>query len=124
MRLEDTPAFLNFPGENGHVRYGEGLFVGYRWYDAREVTVSFPFGHGLSYTTFEYSGLQVTADDEGLLARLTVTNTGGRDGREVVQVYVGLPGSSVVRAPRELKAFAKVWVRRGAVPDVELRRGP
>lgn len=108
LRLEDTPAYLDFPGEFGHVRYGEGLFVGYRWYDARDAAVHYPFGHGLSYTTFEYSGLEVAADADGLTARITVTNTGDRAGREVVQLYTGLAGSKVQRAPRELKGFASV----------------
>ncbi len=66
VRLADSPAYLDFPGEHSHVRYGEGLFVGYRWYDARELDVAFPFGHGLSYTTFEYADASVSADDEGL----------------------------------------------------------
>src|SRR6478736_2825096 len=76
LRLEDTPAFLNFPGEDGHVRYGEGLFVGYRWYEARRMQVAFPFGHGLSYTTFGYgdAAAAVTADGD-VEVRITVTNT-------------------------------------------------
>ncbi len=93
VRLQDSPAFLDFPGERGHVRYGEGLFVGYRWYDARELEVAFPFGHGLSYTTFDYSGLSLAADEGGVDVTLTVTNTGSRDGREVVQAYVSLAES-------------------------------
>ncbi|WP_094980750.1 glycoside hydrolase family 3 C-terminal domain-containing protein [Rhodococcus pyridinivorans] len=112
IRLEDTPAHTNFPGEHGHVRYGEGLFVGYRSYDARRLDVSFPFGHGLSYTTFEYSDAAVESDGD-LKVHVTVTNTGGRAGAEVVQVYVGAPGSSVARAPRELKGFAKVRLDSG-----------
>lgn len=120
VRLADSPAFLDFPGEASHVRYGEGLFVGYRWYDARELEVSFPFGHGLSYTTFAYSDASVTTDASGLTVRVTVTNTGERDGAEVVQVYTSLPGSAVVRAPRELKGFAKVSLAAGASREVEV----
>lgn len=112
VRIEDTAAFGNFPGEHGHVRYGEGLHVGYRWYDARQLEVSYPFGFGLSYTTFDYSDAAVTTDG-GLAVTVTVTNTGDRDGSEVVQVYVGLPGSAVARAPRELKGFAKVHLAVG-----------
>ncbi|WP_138842339.1 glycoside hydrolase family 3 C-terminal domain-containing protein [Rhodococcus pyridinivorans] len=112
IRLEDTPAHTNFPGEHGHVRYGEGLFVGYRSYDARRLDVSFPFGHGLSYTTFEYSDAAVESDGD-LTVHVTVTNTGGRAGAEVVQVYAGAPGSSVARAPRELKGFTKVRLDSG-----------
>ena len=121
VRLADGPAYLDFPGEHGHVRYGEGLFVGYRWYDARELEVSFPFGHGLSYTTFAYSDASVTADAAGLDVRVTVTNTGDRDGAEVVQVYTSVPGSAVVRAPRELKGFAKVAVAAGESREVSVR---
>ena len=75
-RLQDSPAYLDFPGEHGHVRYGEGIFVGYRWYDARDLDVAYPFGHGLSYTTFAYSDLSVTAHAGGLTVSLTVANTG------------------------------------------------
>ncbi|MCD1571495.1 glycoside hydrolase family 3 C-terminal domain-containing protein [Agromyces mediolanus] len=120
LRLADTPAYLDFPGEFGHVRYGEGLFVGYRWYDARDAAVHFPFGHGLSYTSFAYSALDVSADANGIAARVTVTNTGERDGREVVQLYTGLAGSAVQRAPRELKAFASVELAAGESRVVEL----
>ncbi|MCX7522906.1 glycoside hydrolase family 3 C-terminal domain-containing protein [Microbacterium sp. STN6] len=121
VRLADSPAYLDFPGEHGHVRYGEGLFVGYRWYDAREARVSYPFGHGLSYTTFEYSNARVEADASGLVVRVTVANTGGRDGAEVVQVYTSLPVSAVARAPRELKGFAKVALAAGSSREVEIR---
>ncbi|MEU5757383.1 glycoside hydrolase family 3 C-terminal domain-containing protein [Nocardia sp. NPDC047648] len=106
VRLQDTPAYLNFPGENSHVRYGEGLYVGYRWYDSREMDVCYPFGHGLSYTTFDYSDLTLTASEAGITVRVGVTNTGSRAGREVVQVYTALPGSSVTRPARELKGVA------------------
>lgn len=118
-RLEDTPAFLNFPGEEGHVRYGEGLFVGYRWYDARRLEVEYPFGHGLSYTTFEYGAASASTTAAGdIEVRVTVTNSGGRAGREVVQVYTSLPGSRVQRAPRELKGFASVELAAGEAREV------
>lgn len=119
LRLEDTPAYLNFPGEEGHVRYGEGLFVGYRWYDARRMEVAYPFGHGLSYTSFAYGEATVTgAADGDLVVRVTVTNTGDRAGREVVQVYTSLPASQVQRAPRELKGFASVELAPGESREV------
>ncbi len=120
-RLQDAPSFLDFPGELGHVRYGEGVFVGYRGYDERGQAVTYPFGHGLSYTTFDYSGFGVEVDADGnLRVRVTVTNTGARDGREVVQVYSSKPESVVARPPRELRAFANVTVRAGESRDVEL----
>ncbi len=120
VRLEDTPAFLNFPGEAGHVRYGEGLFVGYRYYDSRDAAVDFAFGHGLSYTTFEYSGVSAVQSEVGLEVTLTIANTGTRDGREVAQVYVGVPGSAVARPVRELKGFASVEVAAGASREVTI----
>ncbi|WP_341956463.1 glycoside hydrolase family 3 C-terminal domain-containing protein [Microbacterium sp. LWH13-1.2] len=121
VRLEDNPSFGNFPGEFGHVRYGEGVLVGYRWYDAKGLDVTFPFGHGLSYTTFSYGETSVTADADGdIMVRVDVTNTGARDGREIVQVYVAPVASSVQRAPRELKAFASVALAAGETRAVEL----
>jgi beta-glucosidase len=114
LRLQDTPSYLNFPGELGVVRYGEGVFVGYRGYDVRGQEVSYPFGHGLSYTSFGYTDLDVTVGDEqDVTVSATVTNTGSRAGKEVVQVYVGPPASAVARPVRELKAFTKVALEPG-----------
>ncbi|MBU2665171.1 beta-glucosidase [Actinoplanes bogorensis] len=108
LKLADHPSHLDFPGENGHVRYGEGLHVGYRGFDAREQEVAYPFGFGLSYTTFEYGQVTATVTGDTIALSVPVTNTGGVDGREIVQVYVSKPGSRVQRSPRELKAFAAV----------------
>ncbi|KRB36678.1 glycoside hydrolase family 3 C-terminal domain-containing protein [Microbacterium sp. Root180] len=120
-RLEDTPAFLDFPGEFSHVRYGEGLFVGYRWYDARGMDVAFPFGHGLSYTTFGYGDAAAAVNADGdVEVTVAVTNTGDRAGREVVQVYTSLPGGAVQRPVRELKAFASVALEPGETEVVTL----
>jgi beta-glucosidase len=120
-RIQDTPAFLNFPGEHSHVLYGEQIFVGYRWYDAREIEVTYPFGHGLSYTTFGYDGLRLTAGEEGIEARLTVTNTGARAGREIVQVYAGMPASAVTRPPRWLAGFTVVDLEPGESREAVVR---
>jgi beta-glucosidase len=119
-RLQDTPAYLDFPGELSHVRYGEGLFVGYRYYDARDMDVSYPFGHGLSYTTFAYADLTATAGEGGIHLTVEVTNTGDRAGREVVQAYSSLPGSAFVRPRRELKGFAVVDLEPGQAKTVHL----
>jgi len=124
LRLADCPSYLNFPGEEGHVRYGEGVFVGYRGYDALDRPVAYPFGHGLSYCTFSYQHLRITctgAADTGDLAvtvRCTIANTGERSGQEVVQVYVGDPAAAVARPPRELRAFAKIGLEPGAEREV------
>ena len=120
LKLADHPSHLDFPGENGHVRYGEGLHIGYRGFDAREQEVAYPFGFGLSYTTFAYGAARAVATGTGIEVRVPVTNTGSRDGREVVQVYVSLPGSRVRRVPRELKAFASVPIAAGGTAEVVL----
>ncbi|TLQ01111.1 beta-glucosidase [Nesterenkonia salmonea] len=121
-RLEDVPSYLHFPGDQGRVSYGEGLYVGYRGFDAQKTDVLLPFGHGLSYTSFDYTSLEVAETDTGVEVKVQVTNTGPRQGREVVQVYVGKPDSSVARAPQELKGFASVELEPGetttAVVDV------
>lgn len=124
VRLEDTPAYLNFPGERGRVRYGEGLYIGYRWYDARRIPVRFPFGYGLSYTTFEYSGAAVSAktfrDTDGVVVTVDVTNTGGTAGSEVVQVYVSDREAGLSRPVKELKGFARVDLQPGETRTVSI----
>ncbi|MEU1515161.1 glycoside hydrolase family 3 C-terminal domain-containing protein [Streptomyces sp. NPDC005811] len=121
LRLEDTPSFLNFPGEAGQVRHGEGVMVGYRHYESVGRAVRYPFGHGLSYTTFETDALSVdvTGDDTATV-RLRVTNTGERTGKHVVQVYVATTAGRVRRPARELRAFTKVELRPGESRIVEL----
>jgi beta-glucosidase len=122
--LADTPAFLNWPGECGKVSYGEGLFIGYRYYDARALAVSFPFGHGLSYTTFSYSQARTSAstfrDVDGVTISVDVTNSGEVAGKEVVQVYVHDRASSLVRPPKELKGFVKVELQPGETKTVSI----
>jgi len=124
LRLEDTPAYINFPGENGQVRYGEGMFIGYRYYDAKAAPVLFPFGHGLSYTTFAYSNAQVSAqnfrDVDGVTVSVDVTNTGAVAGKEIVQVYVHDRKASLVRPVKELKGFAKVELQPGETKTVSI----
>jgi beta-glucosidase len=124
VRLEDTPAYLDFPGDGDIVRYGERLFIGYRWYDARDLPVAFPFGHGLSYTTFEYrnahaSRASFAASDEITVA-VDVVNTGSRSGSEVVQLYVQDVAASVRRPDKELKGFARVWLEPGEARTVHV----
>ena len=124
LKLADTPAYLNFPGGHGEVRYGEGLFIGYRYYDAKEVPVLFPFGHGLSYTTFAYSNPRASAasfkDVDGVTVLVDVTNTGDVAGKEIVQLYVHDQQARLVRPPKELKGFAKVALEPGETKTVTL----
>ncbi|WIY00993.1 glycoside hydrolase family 3 C-terminal domain-containing protein [Amycolatopsis mongoliensis] len=124
LRLEDTPAFLDFPGENGHVRYSEGIHVGYRYYDTRKIDVDFPFGHGLSYTEFRYDDLAVTVHDLADPVAMTVSselaNTGDRTGAEVIQVYIGDRTGLVVTPEQELRAFTKVWLAPGEARRVSI----
>lgn len=120
LRLEDTPSYLDFPGELGHTRYGEGVHVGYRWYDGRRLGVRYPFGHGLSYTHFSYRDLEVRAGAQRVTVSFTLTNTGPVAGREVAQVYASLPLSVVRRAPRELRGFASVELESGESRRIEI----
>ena len=125
LKLSDTPAYLNWPGGAGKVCYGEGLFIGYRYYDARELPVLFPFGHGLSYTTFAYNNARASAqtfrDVDGLTVTVDVTNTGGMAGKEIVQVYVRDRASGLVRPAKELKGFAKVALQPGETQPVAIK---
>jgi len=124
LRLEETPAYINYPGENGQVRYGEGMFIGYRYYDAKAAPVLFPFGYGLSYTTFAYGKATVDAttfrDVDGVTVTLDVTNTGSVAGKEVVQLYVHDRQSKLVRPVKELKGFAKVDLEAGETKSVSI----
>ena len=121
-KLSDNPSYLFYGGEKNDTDYREGIFVGYRYYDRKEMDVLFPFGHGLSYTTFEYSDLWLSAneirDDETVTATVTVKNTGSRPGKTVVQLYVSDVESTPIRPVRELKGFEKVELRPGETKQV------
>lgn len=116
IKYEDTPAFRYFPGAERNSEYRESLFVGYRYYDTSKVRVQYPFGYGLSYTSFAYSRLEVT--NEGV--SFTLKNTGPRDGAEVAQLYVGCWDGAVFRPDKELKGFKKVFLKRGESARVEI----
>lgn len=100
--------------------YAEGIFVGYRWYDTKHVPVQYPFGHGLSYTTFNYSNLQVKADNKKLYVELNLSNTGKRSGEEVVQIYVSRPNSKIERPLKELKGFQRVALQADESKSVKV----
>ncbi|MEK4008704.1 glycoside hydrolase family 3 C-terminal domain-containing protein [Paenibacillus sp. FSL H3-0333] len=127
VQLSQTPSYINFPGEGDKVEYREGLFVGYRYYDKVEIEPLFPFGHGLSYTTFEYSELQLNkkeiTDSEEVIVSVKVKNTGGRAGKEIVQLYVQDIVSSVIRPVKELKAFEKIELAPGEEKRVIFKLG-
>jgi beta-glucosidase len=124
-RFEDSPAYGHYPGENLRVDYAEGIYVGYRHFDTRNVEPAFPFGFGLSYTTFEYSGLRVTPGktdgNRPVEVSLQVKNTGTRAGAEVVQLYVHDGHSKVDRPLRELKGFARIELKAGEAKTVSFK---
>ena len=121
-KLSDNPSFLNFPGVEGVVDYAEGVFIGYRYYDKKEMDVLFPFGHGLSYTCFAYSDLRLDqtemGDTDTLALRCKVKNVGAVPGKEVVELYVKNAPSDVARPIRELRGFAKVELQPGEEKEV------
>lgn len=127
-RLEDNPAYINYPGEHGHVRYGEGIYIGYRYYDKKDVEPLFPFGFGLSYTKFAYDDLHLSSAELGpgerLTVAVTVTNTGDVTGRDIVQVYVRDREASVSRPEKELKGFASVTLEPGERREVRVELDP
>lgn len=122
VKLSDNPSYLYYGGEGNEADYREGVFVGYRYYDKKEMPVLFPFGYGLSYTTFACTDLHLSAgkitDRETLTATVKVTNTGSRTGKAVIQLYVGDQKSTVLRPVRELKGFEKVELQPGESRDV------
>ncbi len=123
LRLQHNPSHLFFPGQNREVTYREGIYVGYRYYDTKSMEVMFPFGHGLSYTTFEYSNLLVDkkefSDSDTLKIRCAILNTGDCAGAEVVQLYVRDVESTLPRPIKELKGFAKINLEPGEQQQVE-----
>ena len=122
LALEDTPCYAYYPGTGRTAEYRESLFVGYRYYDTMQKPVAYPFGYGLSYTSFEYSNLKVTqtADTPQVKVSFVVTNTGNLAGAEVAQLYVGLPSSVLMRAKHELKGFCKVFLKPGEQREITL----
>ncbi len=127
LQLSDNPSYLNFPGDGRKVEYREGIFVGYRYYDKKEMEVLFPFGHGLSYTEFTYSDLKVDkqqmTDEESCRVSVTITNTGDRFGKEAVQLYVQDVESTVPRPVKELKGFEKIALEPGESKTVTFELG-
>lgn len=117
LRYEDSPASAYFPSQERNAEYREGLYVGYRYFETAKIPVLFPFGYGLSYTEFKYSNLKVTSEK----AEFLLTNVGKRDGAEVVQLYVSAKCNGVYRPAKELKGFAKVFLKAGESRTVTIR---
>lgn len=127
LRMQDNPSFLTYGGEGDRAVYAEGIFVGYRYYDRKEMPVLFPFGHGLSYTTFQYDHLTLSSDricdTDTVTVSVDVTNTGDQAGKTVVQLYVNDCESSVFRPVRELKGFEKVFLHPHETKTVSFTLG-
>src|SRR6185312_5760018 len=123
--LADSPAHaLNaYPGTKGPMTYTEGLLVGYRWFDTKNIEPLFPFGHGLSYTTLKYSGLKLLSDPDSAEVKVEfqITNTGKREGAEAAQIYVEPVKPSVTRPAKELKSFSKITLKPGEKRTVSLK---
>lgn len=122
-KLEDNSSYLFYTGENDNVEYREGVFVGYRYYETKKCDVLFPFGYGLSYTTFAYSNLKMSKDNidsenETLTVSVDITNTGQREGSEVVQLYVAPHKGVIIRPVKELKGFSKINLKPGETKTV------
>lgn len=125
QKLADNPSYINFPGEGDDVNYAEGVFVGYRYYDKKQIKPLFPFGFGMSYTQFEYSDLRLSthevSEGKSFTAELTVKNIGSRDGAETVQLYIAPTEASVIRPEKELKGFEKVFLKAGESKRIAFR---
>ena len=125
VKYADAPSMLNFPGYNGTVNYGEDIFVGYKYYDKKQIAAAYPFGFGLSYTSFAVTAdtsalVMKDAEDAAVIVPVTVKNTGSRRGAQVVQLYVGQDRPHVLKPVRELKGFAKVFLEPGEEKKVEI----
>jgi len=120
-KLSDNPSYINFPGEGGMVHYGEGLYIGYRYYDKKEMDVLYPFGYGLSYTDFIMDNMSVynrMAEDGQIEVRIKVKNIGSRSGKEVVQLYISNPSNNYSQPVKALKAFKKVYLESNEEKEV------
>lgn len=122
VRIQDTPCYMFYPGDGKKAVYGEGVFVGYRYYDTKKIPVRWAFGHGLSYTEFRYSNLRsgngILKDGETLSISVDITNIGAREGKEVVQMYISDRNGTTVRPEKELKGFKKVSLQPGETKTI------
>ncbi len=120
MRYEDTPTYLNFPGDGYEVCYGEGIYIGYRYYDKKKIRPLYPFGYGMSYTSFVCGGLDdMKVEDGKITFSVQVQNTGERDGAQVVQIYAGDPYATLQKPVKELVAFEKIFLHAGEKKNID-----
>lgn len=124
LYIKDCPALKYYPGEDKNAQYRESIYVGYRYYDTANKQVKYPFGYGLSYTTFEFSNLNIIyKEDDSIIVNVKIKNTGQYEGKEVVQIYISCMNSVLFRAKKELKAFKKVKLEPGESKEIELEIG-
>ncbi len=120
FQLEDVSSYNNFPGNEVNVAYKESIFIGYRYYDKKNIDVLFPFGYGLSYTIYEYSNIKIEKKDDKYEVKFNIKNVGDFDGKEIVQIYIEKINSKIVRAKKELKAFEKVALKKNEEKEVKI----
>lgn len=121
LRLQDTPSYKNFPGNEVTVEYQESIYVGYRYYDKVKKEVLFPFGYGLSYTSFEYSNLEIKENEGEYILNFKIKNIGEFEGKEIIQIYVSQRTPKIFKAEKELKGFTKVNLRPGESRDIKIK---
>ena len=120
-KIEDTPAYSSYPGENSQMNYEEKLLIGYRWYEKKEIQPLFPFGHGLSYTNYKYENLKIEKKAENIFCTLEVSNIGKFDGKEIIQCYVSSPITNEEEPIKTLQSFKKVKIKKGQTKTVKLK---
>jgi len=120
-KIEDTPAYSSYPGENSQMNYEEKLLIGYRWYEKKEIQPLFPFGHGLSYTNYKYENLKIEKKAEKIFCTLEVSNIGKFDGKEIIQCYVSSPLTNEEEPIKTLQSFKKVKIKKGQTKTVKLK---
>ena len=120
-KIEDTPAYSSYPGENSQMNYEEKLLIGYRWYEKKEIQPLFPFGHGLSYTSYKYENLKIEKKAKNIFCTLEVSNIGKFDGKEIIQCYISSPITNEEEPIKTLQSFKKVKIKKGQTKTVKLK---
>ena len=121
IKIDDTPAYTSYPGQNSQMDYKEKLLIGYRWYEKKGIKTLFPFGHGLSYTNFNFESLKIEQKDENIYCRFNVSNIGKFDGKEIIQCYVANPNCQNEEPIKTLQNFKKIKIKKGQIKTVKLK---